>query len=611
MVYSIDRDTLFLWVQKIYLLVSLCQKALTNIMIGVNRIMQIGRDTQIIRPQPTSEAAMNQALEDLDANKQKWISLSLESRIRILEDVQHDFRKVWERLSLTSVLAKGLDARELGNDKDWLDIALITRIHAIVHRMLCEIRDYGTPRVPNPLKKHEDGRVKVQVYPDTRLHGMLFRGITHEVWFEPGIEINQIIAGQAEKCISKSYTGGVALVLGAGNAAALIPSDVFHKLFHDLQVVALKMNPVNSYLGPLFEEAYRSLIEGGFLRILYGGSSEGTYLVEHPLVDEIHMTGSAGTFETIVFGSGRLGIRNREERNPKLKKPFSSELGCITPWIVVPDGWTSKHVKLAASRMAYWMIYQEGYTCFAPRLLVFHQGWEYRRQFLDVLAESLAQVPTMPAYYPSSLELQRDFISEHPDATRIGGKEENHIPWTIIEGINPNSASDICFNRESFSGLCAECSLNAKSTSEFLELAVNFLNNSVWGNLSATVIVPDESFKDHRIRSEVENAVTNLEYGSIGINVPGVFAIYNMISPWGAYPGNNIYDIQSGIGKVANFLLLPYVEKVVVRAPLATSPFPFRVDAKNLDLFCKKFANFEANQSFRNFLKVVVQAYRM
>lgn len=38
------------------------------------------------------------------------------------------------------------------------------------------------------------------------------------------------------------------------------------------------------------------------------------------------------------------------------------------------------------------------------------------------------------------------------------------------------------------------------------------------------------------------------------------------IQPWGAFPGHEIYDIQSGLGRNFNFAMLDKVEKVVVRA---------------------------------------------
>jgi acyl-CoA reductase-like NAD-dependent aldehyde dehydrogenase len=564
-----------------------------------------------IRPKPSSQEEMDKALSELQSHKQEWVDLPIEKRIAILENVKTDFPKVMDRWTQWSVAAKGVAERKLGNDMEWLELAVIARIHHVVHRSLCDIRDYSKPRIHGPVTMRPDGRVSAQVYPDYRLHGMLFRKTSAEVWMEPGMGIDDVLSNQARAYSEKDRKGGVALVLGAGNASSLPPSDTFYKLFNDLRVVALKMNPVNSYLGPLIEEAYRSLIEKGFLRVLYGGAKEGGYLVQHPLVDECHMTGSDRTYDAILYGPGDEGAKRKAAKESLVKKPFTGELGCITPWIVVPGPWNVKDVKMAAERMAFWMVRHEGYICFAPRVLVLQKGWEHRRAFLDALESALKKVEPIRAYYPGSSELQKTFVTHHPEAKEIGGDDREHVPWTIIEDVDPKAANDICFRRESFSGLCAETSISGKSPSEFLENAVKFLNDTVWGNLSVTLVANKASLKDPKIGPAIEKAIADLRYGTVGINGPGTWAFYTMIGPWGGYPGNQIYDIQSGIGKVANFLMLPNVEKTVMRATLETSPYPFRVDAKNLDVFSKKLTFFEMNPSFGKYLGLVFTALRM
>jgi acyl-CoA reductase-like NAD-dependent aldehyde dehydrogenase len=564
----------------------------------------------LMRPDPTSKESIDKALEELKNNCQEWADLSIDKRIAIMDDIHKDFYNVMDRWAQKSVLAKGVAERKLGNDMEWLELAVIARIHHVVRRSLRDIRDHGRPRIPGKISSGSDGRLRIQVYPDYRLHGMLFRGITHEVWIEPGMKIDKVISNQARAYTDKNRVGNVALVLGAGNASSLPPSDTFHKLFHDLRVVALKMNPINSYLGPLIEEAYRSLIEKGFLRVLYGGADEGAYLVNHPMVDECHMTGSDRTFDTILFGSGKEGAQHKVSKNPKVKKPFTGELGCITPWIVVPGPWKRKDVEKAAARMAFWMVRHEGYICFAPRVLILQRHWEYRRIFLDALAGALNKVEPIQAYYPGSAELQRTFVREHPEAIELGGGFKDHVPWTIIEDVDPESTNDICFRRESFSGLCAETSIDAKSPSEFLDLAVKFLNKTVWGNLSVTLLANKNILRDPILGPAIEKTIASLRYGTVALNGPGTWGFYTMIAPWGGYPGNKIFDVQSGIGNVANFLMLPNVEKTVVRAPLEFSPYPFRVDAKNLENFSKKLAHFEAAPSIRKYFGLVWQALK-
>ena len=43
--------------------------------------------------------------------------------------------------------------------------------------------------------------------------------------------------------------GGVSLVLGAGNQASVVSSDILFKLMHEDEVVIVKTNPVNEYIG--------------------------------------------------------------------------------------------------------------------------------------------------------------------------------------------------------------------------------------------------------------------------------------------------------------------------------------------------------------------------
>lgn len=38
--------------------------------------------------------------------------------------------------------------------------------------------------------------------------------------------------------------------------------------------------------------------------MVYGGGKEGAYLVNHPIVANIHLTGSAATYDAIVWGPG-------------------------------------------------------------------------------------------------------------------------------------------------------------------------------------------------------------------------------------------------------------------------------------------------------------------
>ncbi|NIP35182.1 MAG: aldehyde dehydrogenase, partial [Thermoplasmata archaeon] len=66
----------------------------------------------------------------------------------------------------------------------------------------------------------------------------------------------------------------------------------------------------------------------------------------------------------------------------------------------------------------------------------------------------------------------------------------------MIRDVSPDDHEDICFTRESFSGMVAETSLGGEDVPQFLARTVEWLNDHVWGTLSATLVVSEEGLGD-------------------------------------------------------------------------------------------------------------------
>jgi acyl-CoA reductase-like NAD-dependent aldehyde dehydrogenase len=146
-------------------------------------------------------------------------------------------------------------------------------------------------------------------------------------------------------------------------------------------VVIIKLNPVNAYLGPLIEKGFRALINQGFLRVVYGGIAEGTYLCNHPLVDEIHLTGSDKTFEIVIFGPGTEGAKRKVHKSPLISKPVTGELGNVTPVIIVPGPWSNDDITKQAEKITIWLAFNAGCNCLTPRVIIQHKDWAQRESF--------------------------------------------------------------------------------------------------------------------------------------------------------------------------------------------------------------------------------------
>jgi hypothetical protein len=392
---------------------------------------------------------------------------------------------------------------------------------------------------------------------------------------------------------------GVSLVLGAGNVASLGPRDVLSKLFGEGKVVVLKANPVNDYLVPYWERAMAALVEGGFLRIVTGGAQVGSYLTSHEGVHDIHVTGSDKTHDAIVFGVGPEAENRKANNDPLITKPVSCELGNVSPVVIVPGHWSKKEIDYQARHVATMVANNAGFNCLTPRVIITHEGWAQREEFFDTLERVFASIPTRTAYYPGAASRREAFLSEHPDAHEIGETSDDTMPWTIVRNVDASKTNDICLNVEAFCALTAETALAADSPADFVRRATAFCNDVVWGTLSMTLLADPRTMKDPETGPAIEQAIADLRYGSIGVNLWHALSFAFSTTVWGAYPGHSITDIQSGSGFVGNAYLFAQPQKSVVRGPFVAVPAPaWFATSQNSAAVMRKLLAFEVKPSW-------------
>jgi hypothetical protein len=360
----------------------------------------------------------------------------------------------------------------------------------------------------------------------------------------------------------------------------------------------MKANPVNDYLVPHWNRAMAALVDAGVLRIVEGGAVAGEYLTQHPLINEVHITGSDKTYDAVVFGTGPEGARRKAADTPVLDKPVTAELGNVSPVIVVPGRWSTAELLYQAEHVATMLVNNAGFNCLAARVIVTHDSWPQRDAFLGALTQTLSRIATRRAYYPGAGARREAFTAAHPEVESYGSGPDDALPWTFIPSVPPGRTNDICFNVESFFGEVAETALTAASATTFIDAATDFCNDVLWGSLSATMLVSPSTLKNPAVRAAVESAVADLRYGAIGVNVWHglVFAIGT--TTWGAYPGHPRVDIQSGTGVVANAAMFDRPQKSVVRGPFRSHPRPpwFATASGSYDVM-RRFVSFEAEPS--------------
>lgn len=547
--------------------------------------------------------------EELNAAKSRYQRTSLDEWSELVERCITEVAEVSAAWVDAACDAKGISTgHPLRAEEVNAGPMATLRYLRLLHDSLRDISRSGKPRLPGPVRQIPGGQLRVRIVPvKRRFDTLFFPATTTDAWMQRDVTAESLAAqavpaqyrGQAE-------TPDISLVLGAGNVSSIAVTDTCAKILQEGKLVLLKMNPVNAYLGPVFEQALAPFIEAGFLRIIYGGADVGQYAVNHELVDEVHVTGSIDTYNAIVWGPpGPERERRMRENAPLLAKPLTSELGNVSPWIVVPGKYSERQLQFQAENIAASIINNASFNCLATKVIVTWQDWPDRDRFLDKLQTILNQIPPRKAYYPGAEERFRRFTGQEPTDV-----PEGTLPWTLVRNVDPELSPHF-FEQESFVCVCAETGLAAASPEEFLTVATDFVNDRLWGTLCAAITVPRQFRKSQLGKKIFAECLSKLRYGAIGVNQwPGlVYAL--MAPPWGGSPHATPTDPQSGIGWVHNTFLVEGIEKTVTEGPLTQFPKPIWFPSyKNPEPVAWRLLEYYAEPSLWNLQRVLWSAVR-
>ena len=563
---------------------------------------------------PTPQASLDSTLARLRDHASEFAALSVPARVALLRDLLERTVGTAEAQVEAACRAKDIPPGSPAEAEEWLGGPVLqARCTRLLAETLGDIARLGEPAVDwSKAYVRRDGRLALPVFPASRLDKLVFAGFTADVWFAQGLDVDKARSSQASFYKEGPTEGGVSLVLGAGNVASIGPLDVLHRMFTDGRVVVLKMNPVNEYLGEFIERQFAAFIERGFLAVVYGGAAVGAYLTGHPLVDDVHITGSDQTHDAIVWGPpGPERERRKQRGEPLLTKPISSELGNVSPILITPGPYTDRELDSMAHNLAAMVVNNASFNCNAAKLLVTAKGWSLRDPLLARLGEVLARTPTRVAYYPGAMDRYRKLTDGREGLLTFGAAPDGVLPWTLMPGLDPDDRDERAFYVEPFCAILSEVSVGGPDPKDFLAAAVPFVNDRVWGTLSASIFVHPTHEKDPDVALLVDDAIAEMRYGAVAVNHWSALAYAFGTTPWGAAPGATPEDIQSGTGWVHNTLLLEGIHKTVIRGPILIKPkppwFPGHRTAHHV---ARKMLHFEADPRWRRLPGLVWTAIR-
>ncbi|MFD6397309.1 aldehyde dehydrogenase family protein [Nocardia sp. NPDC060249] len=513
----------------------------------------------------STATTIDAAIEALTQGAVRWAATPLADRRLLLQQV-HDLTEHHAQDWVDVAIGiKGLPKDSPLVGEEWVSgpYPVITGTGALIESLAA--LDAGRSPVDGfEITAAPGNRSAVHVLPHGIFDRLLLNGFTAEVWTKPGVDADTVRARAGLGARTPAGEGGVGVVLGAGNIFSIPPLDLLYQLIADNRVVALKLNPITDPLLPVFERIFAPLIERGFLRILTGGAEVGTALVNHPDVTSVHMTGSSNTHDAIVFGRGAEGAQRKAANTPLLAKPITSELGGVSPTIVIPGQWSEADLKFQAEHLATQRLHNNGYNCVASQVAIVSADWPQKEKFLAEVRAAFERAPGRPAYYPGSESRVANARKEYPQAQRVGPNNDR----TLVLGISP-SKDEPALREEYFAPVFGVTELPGTGP-EFLRAAVEVSNEQFVGTLGVNIIAHPKTLG--QLGAALDEAIVDLRYGTVAINAWTGVGYLTARASWGAFPGHTLDDVQSGIGVVHNALLIEDPERTVVRGPFRPAP---------------------------------------
>ena len=541
-----------------------------------------------------SQLELDRNITTLRINSSELANMSNEELILLLKKTIENINGIAYYWATMSAEKKGI-LQKHKEGEEWLGgpfVSILTLQYYI---------DYLEKNEQLDINKFNENKNSYKVFPNKFIEKLTFPLLNAEIRFSKSMNFDQINEYRGFKQRIGTDSGSVTLVLGAGNVSSIPFLDTIFYLVANRSSIILKLNPVNDYLNPVFQKVFHEFIERGFISVVNGDIPTSKYLSEHRSIDSIHLTGSNYTYENIVYGR----ILNDKERKlstlSKLnKKPIFTELGNVTPIIVHPGKWTNAEIKFQARKIVTAKLNNSGFNCIAAQVVVLPKGWRSNEKLKKYVKYYLKKIGDTTSYYPGAIE-SLESLQKNKNYEQIN-EQVCSTPFMISNLDNEEKFSI----EEVWNSTLYFKEIEYSDYESFANNSIDYVNNKLWGNLGATVLIKDSKKKRNSLL--VENYKNNLHYGTVAINEWAAIAFIIPTMPWGGYPGNKDNDIQSGQGFVHNSFFFESPLKGIVETNFRFSRFidpPWFISNKKAHRLFKNLTYYQANNSKINFIKLI------
>lgn len=554
-------------------------------------------------------------LEEVSKKRSEWATLPVVEKLAILEEIQAIITNEmkyedWNNYGKKTAEMMGFDTSntvEGGYEAGQQSLLMIVTVKKKIDDMIFAYKiRAGLAEPPKKFTKGNyetrtaiNGQIVMKTFPIFPGDSNGLVGHMHgEVWMDSSKiqDESQVEAFAFDKAWENAVgdEGGLMVVLGAGNHGFLTVGDIVQAMYTRNYVVYTKQHPIRTYANDIYSRIFAPLISRGYLAIEAHTTIErSSAIIFHPDVDALHITGGKATHDLLVWGADpKERERNLKANTPKIKN-VTSELGAVSPWVVVPGKYTKAQMKSQAGAIANFVHNNASCNCNAPKSIVVADDWDQKDEFLQIIEDELVNHPLPVAYYPNIEKRWQNFADQYPDCKKLesntgmgieerglsaGGLNEKPLLLPILQiEIKVDLESDagkeaaskeFVFNNEPFAPVYTIATLEGtgqKDLMKFVQTASVFCNDYLFGTLSASITTPPSLLND----DGVQTLIAEMKYGCLCVNYWGGIGYFMSNSAmWGAFPGETIDAVQSGIGKCGNVMAIPHFEKCVLVSPI-------------------------------------------
>ena len=498
----------------------------------------------------------SEAIASLD--KAAWGAVEAAQRLSILEEIQLNIYNAMDELGAAE--AKMKNERLGGEEMYTADDCKITTVVPISNNVNGAIDLYKalkagkpfTPAAGKPVKVSGDNDLwDVPVCPNT----------AKEMVFYATRKDKLRVKGEPKQVGPYDKPTKLVAILGAGNYSSAV--EVVKAIFFDNCVAVHKPHPLNAQVDEVWARIFKPLVAAKALA--FCTHDQGPSITTDARVDVIYFTGGVETAKAIMKGT---------------KAPLICESGGVNPTLVVPGEWTDAQLTHHAQQLVTAGKINGGHVCARPQLIVTSKNWPQRDKFLEEL-EKAAQETTYAAgsYYPTAADVMERFAKQYPTAKRIQPENATHGKHADFLLITDDSPDGYATKNEAFCQVVAEVALDTTpDATDFLRKAVEYANKKVHGSLCAGILIDDKTRQANE--DAYQTAVTDLEYGSIGVNLLPVHVFFSQYLIWGVKEEEDYgKPLVSGNGNFGNAFGFQNVQKSIFEDSFV-SPLQLRATNK-------------------------------